>query len=155
MDDDELYDEDEELEDGDDIFEVDFDVDALDDIPEINHTYRIDYQRKRIRGFTDDVEAIAQSAWKILQTRRFAHLIYDDQYGNDLFNKINESTLTPAYMASEVPRMAEEALLADPRILEVVNFKWEKLDDVSVHINLEIRTDCGQVKMEGVIDSVD
>lgn len=154
MDEDELYDDD-ELEEEDSIFDIDFDVDELDDIPEITRTYRMDYFHKRIRGNLDGVEAIAQAAWKILQTRRFAHLIYGDQYGNDLFNKISVSTLTPAYMDSEVPKMVEEALLADPRILEVVGFKWQKIDDVSVHVELEIRTSYGQVDLEGVIDNVD
>jgi len=137
------------------IFDVDFDVDELDDIEEITRTYRMNYAQKRIGGYIDGVEAIGQAVWKILQTRRFAHIIYDDQYGNDLFNKINESSLTPRYIASEVPKMIEEALLADPRILEVVGFKWTKIDDVSVHIEIEVRTTYGQVDLEGVIDSVD
>lgn len=164
--DDELLNEDEDMEDDvddttdaededDDLFEIPFDVDELDDIEEVTRTYKMDFRRKRIGGKVDGVEAIGQAAWKILQARRFAFLIYDDQYGNDLFNKINVATLTPAYIESEVPRMVEEALKADSRILEVLNFKWEKIDDVSVHVEVEIRTSYGQVALEGVIENVD
>lgn len=140
--------------DEDDVFDVPFDVDELEDMEEESVTYRMDFARKRIGGKIDDVEAVAQAAWKALQTKRFAHLIYDDQYGNDLFLKIRDSNLTQDYLESEVPRMIEEALLADGRILEVTNYEYEIIDGESVHITIQIRTIYGQIDLQGVIDDV-
>lgn len=46
-------------------------------------TYRMDWERKRITGQTDGLEAVQQAAAKILRTDRFEHLIYSSDYGTE------------------------------------------------------------------------
>lgn len=71
---------DEEL---DEIVSVPFDEDDIDESNQVYRTYKMDFERKRIGGMIDGKEAAVQAIWKILSTTRFAHLIYDDQYGCD------------------------------------------------------------------------
>lgn len=93
---------DEEL---DEIVSVPFDEDDIDESNQVYRTYKMDFERKRIGGMIDGKEAVVQAIWKILSTTRFAHLIYDDQYGCDFFNKINDSGLTDDFLESDMPVM--------------------------------------------------
>lgn len=137
------------------IIDTPFTADDLDDEYQSYRTYRMDFDRKRISGFCDGIEACAQAVWKILSTTRFAHLIYDDQYGNDLFNKINDSDLTPDYLAADIPVMIEEALTADERILGVSDLEYEIVDHDSVHVKFTVETIYGDTEIEGVLNDGD
>lgn len=118
--------------------------------PQETRTYAMDFRHKRIAGFTDDKEAVMQAIWKILSTRRFVHLLYDDQYGLDVLNKINVG-LTKQYLDSDVPEMVEEALLADERIAGVSDFRYEILSSDSVHVEFTASTVYGDMQVKGVI----
>lgn len=142
------------MDDDSQIISIPFEVDELDEMPQEYRTYKIDFSSKRIAGKTEGLEAVAQAAWKAMQTRRFAHLLYDDQYGNDLFNKVSESDLTDAYLQSEVPKMIEDALMVDERITEVSNIQYEVVSHDSVHISAYVASIYGDFEMEGVIDDV-
>lgn len=141
--------------DEDEIVSVPFDEDDLDEQDQIYRTYKIDFNRKRVGGMIDGVEAVAQAVWKILSTTRFAHLIYDDQYGCDFFNKINDNGLTDEYIQADMPVMIEEALTADPRITGISNFTYEILDHESVHVSFTAETIYGDLSMEGVVTNGD
>lgn len=119
--------------------------------PQETRTYAMDFRHKRIAGFTDGKEAAMQAIWKILSTQRFAHLIYDDQYGCDIMNKIGASGLTKQYLDSDVPKMVEEALLADERITGVADFRYEILSCDSVHVEFTAYTIYGDLEVKGVI----
>ena len=101
MDEDELFMELEETEDEDgDNDEIEEEI--------IYRTYRMDFKNKRIIGMVDGVDAAVQAIFKALQTRRFAHIIYDDQYGCDIFNKIGNLSLTQSYLDTDIPAMIED-----------------------------------------------
>lgn len=140
MDEDELY----ELLDEDD-----------EDVEEtvIYRTYRMDFENKRIIGMVDGMDAAAQAIFKALQTRRFAHLIYDDQYGCDVFNKIGNLNLTPAYLDTDIPVMIEDAFLNEEMILGISDIEYEILDGDSVNISFAISTIFGDADFEGVINN--
>jgi len=137
------------------IIDTPLDEDDLDDDYQQYRTYRMDFEHKRISGFVDGIEACAQAIWKILSTTRFAHLIYDDQYGNDLFNKLNDSDLTPEYLAADIPVMIEDALTADERILSVSDLEYEIVDQDSVHVKFTVETIYGDTEIEGVLNDGD
>lgn len=84
------------------------------DLPTL--TYKLDFVRGRCAGMVDGREAVEQSIFKILQTMRFAHLIYSDDYGFE--NMIGHEML---FVQGELPRRIEEALLQDERITEVAD----------------------------------
>lgn len=85
-----------------------------------SRTYAVDWQTGRVSGFVDGTDALKQAIYKILQTERFAHLIYSWNYGFEANRLIGQSA---AYLKSEIQRLITEALLADDRITAVENFK--------------------------------
>lgn len=141
--------------DEDEIVSVPFDEDEIEDDQEIYRTYRMDFVRKRIGGMVDDKEAVLQAIWKMLSTVRFAHLIYDDQYGCDIFNKINDKGLTSSYLENDLPAMLEDAFASDERITGVSDLRYEILSHDSVHVQFVAATIYGDVDVEGVITNGD
>lgn len=138
--------------DEDEIVSVPFEDDELEETDPVYRTYRMDFERKRIGGMIDGEEAVAQAIWKILSTTRFAHLIYDDQYGCDFFNKINNSGLTTSYLEADMSVMLEDALMYDERITGISDFSYEILSHDSVHVSFVAETIYGELQMEGVIE---
>ncbi|AWB45317.1 DUF2634 domain-containing protein [Paenibacillus sp. CAA11] len=72
--------------------------------------------------------AAGTDAWlewcrKVLHTPRYRHLIYSRSYGHEL-DELLGSGLTRAAYESEIRRMVEEALLADPRTASVDGFAF-------------------------------
>lgn len=135
------------------IVTVPFTEEDINNVNRIYRTYRIDFERKRVGGMIDGKEAVVQAIWKILSTTRFAHFIYDDQYGQDIFRKINDSGLTPDYIEADMPVMVEEALLYDERITGISDFSYRIISGDSVHISFIADTIYGELDIEGVIDN--
>lgn len=85
-------------------------------------TYRIDFEKRRITGLTDGLEAVKQAVFLILQTERYEYLIYSTDYGSELRGLVG---MEPAYIQSELKRRITEALTQDDRIEDVTNFQTE------------------------------
>lgn len=147
MNEDEIYNFDEDSED-DDSFLSD---EEFEEAAPIYRTYGMDFQRKRIRGMIDGEEAVRQAIWKILNTTRFAHLIYDDDYGNDIFSKLHDSALTDDYISSDLPVMLEDALTYDERITGVSDVQYKIVSRDSVHVTFTANTIYGDLPVEGVM----
>lgn len=91
---------------------------AVTDMP--SKSYRMKIADERIIGTIDELEAIAQACYKILNTERYRYVIYSWDYGielQDLFGK------PLPYVYSELPRRISEALLQDDRVESVTNFE--------------------------------
>lgn len=133
------------------LLELPFDEEIQEEEPTYR-TYRMDFKNKRIIGMTDGMEAASQSMFKALQTRRFAYLIYDDQYGCDIFNKIGNLSLTPSYLDNDIPAMVEDAFLNDEMIQGISDLEYELLDGDSLMIQFAVSTIFGDVIFEGVMN---
>lgn len=83
-------------------------------------TYELNLKEKTIAGYIDGLEAVKQAVVKILQTRRFEHLIYSSNYGQELESVIGRD---PLWAYAEIERHIKEALLQDDRILSVDDMK--------------------------------
>lgn len=116
-------------------------------------TYRMDFEKKRIVGMADGLDAAGQSIVKALQTRRFAHRIYDDQYGNDMFNKIGNSDLTDDFFDTDIPEMIRDCLSVNDMVDEVEDITFEKVGPDAVKIDLFVKTIFGVVDLQEVIDN--
>lgn len=91
-------------------------------VEEPTFTWKIDFENKRVIGYTDEIEAMKQAIYLILNTERYRHEIYDWNYGielSDLFGK------DKAYAYPELKRRIREALIADDRITDVTDFEFE------------------------------
>lgn len=128
-----------------------FEEEDLDEVEVIYRTYRMDFENKRIIGMADGMDAAAQAMFKALQTRRFAYLIYDDQYGSDLYNKIGNVSLSKSYLDTDIPVMIEDAFLNDDTILSIDGLSYEIADIDSVYVKFSALTIYGDVDIEGVI----
>nr|DAH24374.1 MAG TPA: Protein of unknown function (DUF2634) [Caudoviricetes sp.] len=95
-----------------------------------NKTFKMEIDAERVRGtITDDLEAVRQAVYKIINTERYKFLIYSWNYGielDDLFGK------PIPYVLPEIPRRIREALLQDDRITDVLGFDltYNKRGDV-------------------------
>lgn len=118
----------------------------------VYRTYRMDFKNKRIIGMVDGVEAAAQAIFKALQTRRFAYLIYDDQYGCDIFNKIGSLNLTQSYLESDLPPMIEDTFLNEEMVRGINDLEFDIISGDSVAIQLAVSTIYGDATIEGVIE---
>ncbi|TNJ68234.1 DUF2634 domain-containing protein [Paenibacillus hemerocallicola] len=89
-----------------------------------SRTWHLDFDRGRVSGMVDELDAVRQAVFKILQTERFRYLIYSFNYGHELDGMVGVS---PLFVQSEAARIIREALMTDDRIRGVEN--------VSVEIN--------------------
>lgn len=96
-----------------------------------SRTYQLDFEKKRVIAMIDGRESIVQAVKKILYTERYAYVIYSSQYGVELNRLIGQDY---DFIASDIKRTLEEALLVDNRITGLSDFKIEKigLDKLSV-----------------------
>lgn len=92
-------------------------VEVLDTALLPTKTYKLDFERGRCAGIVDGLKAMEQAIFKVLNTLRYAHLIYSDEYGFE--NMIGYEEL---YVRADLPRRIKEALLQDERITSVENF---------------------------------
>ena len=77
----------------------------------------------RISGYVDDLDAIKQAIYLILNTERYKFLIYSWDYGVELVDLIGKPI---PYILSELPRRVKEALTQDNRISDVTDFEFEQ-----------------------------
>lgn len=84
-------------------------------------TFRMDLENKRIIGFTDGLDAVAQTVYCILGTERYEHLIYSWNHGTELADLTGKDM---PYVKSELKRRITEALTQDDRINSVDSFEF-------------------------------
>jgi len=94
-----------------------------------SRTWKIDFDRGRVIGMTDGLEAVKQTVYKILHTDRFRHLIYSTDYGMEWDGLIGAN---PAFIQAELKRRITEALLQDDRIEAVQDFEFEFNGDTAL-----------------------
>ncbi|MCR8844051.1 DUF2634 domain-containing protein [Paenibacillus sp. SC116] len=110
-----------------------------------SRTYRLDVQKGRITGFVDEIEAVKQAVFKVLQTERFVYLIYSWNYGIELNVVMGENE---AVVRSELKRIVTEALLADERITDVTDFLIHMVDRRTAAVEFTVVSIFGQVRIE-------
>lgn len=131
--------------------DVPFEEDDFEDNTGTFRTYKMDFEKKRIVGMIEGIEAANQAIFKALQTRRYAHLIYDEQYGCDIFNKIGDGDLTKEYFDSDIPVMVEDALLPEDMVTGVGELEYDIVSGDSVLVSFEVQTIFGDFEIEGVL----
>lgn len=120
----------------------------LEEVEYPTKTYKIevnsDDEQDRINGYTDDLEAIQQAIYLILNTERYAFPIYSWDYGIELIDLIGKPM---PYVMSETPRRVKEALIQDDRITDVKDFTFEKNKN-KLHTTFTVVTVSGDITNE-------
>lgn len=111
-------------------------------------TWKINEERAEAKGMVDELEAMKQAVYKILQTERYRYDIYDWNYGVEL-EELYGKTVT--YVIPELKKRIEDALLADDRVTAVTDFSFAQ-EKGSVTAMFQVHTIFGEVKAERTVD---
>lgn len=95
---------------------LDFEVES-----QPSYTHKMNIKDETIRGKTDDLEAIKQAVYKILNTERYQYVIYSWNYGIELQDLFG---MPLPYVYPELKRRITEALAWDDRITDVTDFSF-------------------------------
>lgn len=118
-----------------------------EDITEVEYptrTYKIEVDCECINGYVDDLDAIKQAIYLILNTERYEFLIYSWDYGVELIDLIGQPM---PYVMSELPRRIEEALTQDDRIIEVKDFEFE-VNKKILYTTFVVVTESGDIQTD-------
>ena len=107
-------------------------------------TYALDIEHNRIRGEVDNLESLRQAVYLILNTERYAYLIYSWNYGVEFKELIGRPK---EYVLSEIKRCITEALLQDDRITAVDGFAFG-VGKKTVHVTFTVHTIFGDIESE-------
>lgn len=113
-------------------------------------TFGIDFDRRRVVGKVDGLEAVKQAVFLILQTERYRHLIFSPDYGSELEGLIGRD---PLYVQSEIKRRIREALMQDDRIEDVTNFSIQ-FDGDNALVRFTVVSVFGNFEAEQEVTSV-
>ena len=110
-------------------------------------TYKIIIENNVINGFCDNLEAMKQSVYKILNTERYENIMYSWNYGIELQDLFGEPV---NYVISELQRRITEALVQDDRIQSVDGFEYQ-IDRKTVSLTFVVHTIFGDIQSEKVV----
>jgi hypothetical protein len=113
-----------------------------------SHTYRMDFEKLNIRGFTNNQLAMAQAIYKILNTERYQYDIYSWNYGVEFLTLFGEPI---SFVLPEIKRRIEEALTHDNRIISVDNFEFV-VSKGTVHTTFTAHTVYGNFVFERAVN---
>lgn len=86
------------------------------------YTHKLDIERGRVTGMTDERDALYQAIYLILNVERYMYPIYSRRYGSEFVELIGEPK---HYVMSELKRRITEALVQDDRINSVDEWDFE------------------------------
>lgn len=109
-----------------------------------SYTYRLYAEKERIKGKTDNRDAMEQAIYKILGTERYDYLIYSHKYGIELKDLIGEQT---SYVKAVLPSRISQALMQDNRINAVNDFEIDVIDRNTVVCSFSVETEFGDFKV--------
>lgn len=106
-----------------------------------DNTHKLNIEKNRVTGMTDERDALLQAIYLILNVERYAFPIYTWNYGTELADLIGQPK---DYAMSEIKRRITEALTQDDRITGVENWSFETAGKV-VRVNFAVKTIYGAV----------
>lgn len=121
----------------------DFTIEALP-----SKTFRMCHDPEVITGTIDQIQAVEQAVFLILNVERYQWLIYSWDYGVELHNLIGKD---PEYCLPEIERRVREALLQDDRITAVQNFEFE-VNKKQVLTTFKVVSIFGEINVEKAVE---
>ena len=109
---------------------------------DVTETYKLNIEKDRVIGYTDELEAMKQAIYKIINTERYDYLIYSWNYGIELNDLFGEPI---PYVYSEIKRRIIEALTHDTRIESVDAFSFKQIKRGEVFVKFTAHTIYGDV----------
>ena len=116
---------------------------------EPSKNYKMYFEQEVINGYRDELEAMKQVIFKILNTERYQYIIYSWNYGIELEDLFGEPV---SYVCPELERRITEALVQDDRIESVDSFSFDTSEKKKVHVTFTVHTMFGDVNSEKVVN---
>lgn len=109
---------------------------SVNNIP--SKTYKIDIASGEIlASFVDYSDAIRQSVIKAILTARERYIIYSSNYGSEIYNILGKG-YSQEYLELEIPRLINETLMVDDRIIGTNTYTIErKGSDIYISFTVE------------------
>lgn len=111
--------------------------------------YQMHFTEKFINGFVDELKAMHQVIYKILNTERYQYIIYSWNYGIETLDLFGEPI---SYVCPEIERRIIEALTQDDRIESVDNFEFDYSEKGKLHVTFSVHTIYGDLEEERVVN---
>lgn len=108
-------------------------------------TYNMNTSNETICGNTDELQAVKQAIFKLLQTERYESPIYSGNYGVELADLFGQPL---SYVQPELERRICEALLQDERIQSVTDFQFTAVGKGELLAEFKVTTVFGEVTTE-------
>ena len=125
--------------------QTEFDLASSELETEPSKNYRMLISSERINGYSDELEAMKQVVYKILNTERYQYLIYSWDYGIELKDLFGEPV---DYVCAELERRITEALTQDDRINGVSDFSFDVSKKGVVRAAFKVETIFGEFETE-------
>lgn len=109
-------------------------------------TWIIDRDAMQVSRMDEGLESVRQAVEIALNVERYRWTIYDANFGSELDGLAGEDE---AYIIAELPRMVEDALSPDSRVIAVDNYVFTRLDSTSMRVTFTVHTVYGDIQ-EGV-----
>jgi phage baseplate assembly protein W len=109
-----------------------------------SRTFKLNINQNSIGGFVDELEAMKQVIYLILNIERYEHIIYSWNYGIELVDLIGQPI---SFVIPELKRRITEALMQDSRITNVSNFVFQTSRN-KVHATFTVSTIFGEIQAE-------
>lgn len=114
-----------------------------------SRTHRLNIDSNTIQGFIDEMDAMKQAIYLILNTERYQYPIYSWNYGietTDLFGR------PVAFVAPELEGRIKEALSQDTRILSVDSFQFDTTQKRKIQVTFVAHTIFGEIEGERTVE---
>ena len=114
-----------------------------------SRTYKMNLEGNTTRGFTDELDAMKQAVFKILNTERYVYPMYSWNYGIETMDLYGEPV---SWVCPELERRITEALTWDDRIDSVTDFDFDLSQKGVVHVRFVVHTIFGDVQSERTVN---
>ena len=121
----------------------------LEMITQPSKNYKLHIENDVINGYCDELKAMHQVIYKILNTERYQYIIYSWNYGIELLDLFGEPV---SYVCPELKRRITEALVQDDRINSVDNFEFDSTERRTVKVTFTVHTIFGEIQEEKVVN---
>lgn len=116
----------------------------LEEIEVPSNTHKIVYDKDRVSGYTDELAAVRQAVYLILNTERYAYPIYTWDYGVEFYDLIG---MDSQLAVPEIKRRISEALLQDDRINSISDWEFN-INKKKVSVTFVVNTIFGNLENE-------
>jgi hypothetical protein len=113
-----------------------------------SNTFKLDIDGNKVQGYTDNLEAMKQAIYLILNVERYEYLIFSWNYGIELSDLFGKSV---NFVKVELERRIKEALLQDSRITSVENFECTHKRN-KVYCTFKVVTIYGDIEAERAVN---